>query len=68
VRDGKILSFQPDTLSLGVLAGEWRVGGGGFIQGQDGHEAVLLDFCYVVLSFLIRSGQGLIWNKGGFPA
>jgi hypothetical protein len=67
VRYGEVLPFQPDTLPLGIFAGEWRVGRCSFIQGQDGHEAVLLEFHYVVLSFLIRSGRGLIRRERWFP-
>jgi hypothetical protein len=44
------------------------MGGCGFIQGQDGHEAVLLELCYVVLSFLIRRGCDLIRGEWWFPA
>jgi hypothetical protein len=30
---GKVLFFQPDTLSLGIFAGKWRMSGRRFIQG-----------------------------------
>jgi hypothetical protein len=39
-----------------------------FIQGQDGHEAILLEFCYVVFGFLIRSRYYLIWRERRFPS
>jgi hypothetical protein len=44
------------------------VSGCGFIQGKDGQEAVLLEFCYVVLSLLIRGRQGLIRDERGVPS
>jgi hypothetical protein len=55
-------------LSLFVIANGWNVFEGDFIQGEDSHEAVFLELCYIVFCFLIESRSDLIWCKRGFPS
>jgi hypothetical protein len=64
----EILSFQPYTLSLFEIADRWCLRGCGFIEGEDCHEAILLELFNVIFRLLIGSWRDLIRGKRGFPA